>query len=101
MRSEPRPEVAEFAVLRVRLTPKGGRNALIKWEGDVLYARVSAPPVDGAANKALFVLLSDLLGIPKSQLSFQSGETSRDKVIRITGLNRDLLAARIVSGLPH
>jgi uncharacterized protein len=99
MRQETGSDVAEFALLRVRLTPKGGRNALIKYEGGVLYARVAAPPVDGAANKALLELLSDALAVPKSRLVFQSGETSRDKALRVMGLDAAALEARIVSVL--
>ena len=99
MRPQPRPAVADFVLLRVRLTPKGGRNALIKYEGDILYARVTAPPIDGAANKALLELLSDVLSVPKSHLAFQSGETSRDKVLRVTGLDADALEVRIASAL--
>jgi|SRR5579871_1522797 len=99
MRQETRPTVAEFALLRVRLTPKGGRDALIKYEAGVLYARVAAPPIEGAANKALLDLLSDSLAVSKSRLVFQSGETSRDKVLRVMGLDAEALNARIASAL--
>lgn len=91
--------MAEFTLLRVRLTPKGGRAALTKWENDILYARVAAPPVDGAANKALIALLSDALDIPKSRFVFHSGETSRDKVLRLEGLDAPTLATRIAATL--
>ncbi|HLK56222.1 MAG TPA: DUF167 family protein [Chthonomonadaceae bacterium] len=91
--------MAEFALLRVRLTPKGGRDALIKYEAGVLYARVAAPPIEGAANKALLDLLSDSLAVSKSRLVFQSGETSRDKVLRVMGLDAEALNARIASAL--
>jgi len=91
--------VADYLLLRVRLTPKGGRDALIKREGEVLHARVAAPPVDGAANKALLTLLADVLDIPKSRLTLQSGQTSREKVIRVEGLDAQTLAARIEAAL--
>ena len=73
-------------LLRVRLTPRGGRDALGRYEHGVLHARVAAPPVDGAANRALLALLAHALDLPKSRLQFQSGETGRDKVIRIHGV---------------
>ncbi|HZO87377.1 MAG TPA: DUF167 domain-containing protein [Chthonomonadaceae bacterium] len=91
--------MADYLLLRVRLTPKGGRDALIKREGEVLHARVAAPPVDGAANKALLTLLADVLDIPKSRLTLQSGQTSREKVIRVEGLDAQTLAARIEAAL--
>lgn len=89
----------EDTVLRVRLTPKGGRNALTQWDSGVLHARVTAPPVDGAANKALIALLSNALGIPKSRMSFHSGKTGREKVIRVDGMNAVTLEAHIKAAL--
>lgn len=82
-------------VLRVRLTPKGGRNALIKYESGVLHARVSAAPVDGAANRALIVLLSEVLRVPRSALALISGETCREKGVRVLGMDASSLEARI------
>lgn len=91
--------MADFAVLRVRLTPKGGRDALIRKEGETLHVRVAAPPVDGAANRALIALLSDRLKIPKSRIAFQSGETSREKVLRIEDMDATALNERIAVAL--
>lgn len=89
----------EFALLRVRLTPKGGRNEVIRREAGVLYARVAAPPVDGAANKALIELLSSVLHVPKSRISFQAGETSREKTLRISGLDPATLETRLIEAM--
>jgi len=89
----------EFAVLRVRLTPKGGRNEVIRREAGVLYVRVAAPPVDGAANKALVELLSSALHVPKSRIGFQAGETSREKTLRISGMDAATLEARLIEVL--
>jgi len=61
----------------------------------VLHARVSAPPVDGAANRALVLLLSDIFNVPRSHISFQSGETSRVKALCIEGLDQATLDSRI------
>ncbi len=91
--------MAETAILRVRLTPKGGRSALTRYEANTLHARVSAPPSDGAANKALIELLSDSLKIPKSRFSFASGETSREKALRVEGIGAEELQARIETAL--
>jgi uncharacterized protein YggU (UPF0235/DUF167 family) len=95
MKAELKPESLQVALLRVRLTPRGGRNALMKIENGVLFARVAAPPVDGAANKALIALLSGALNIPKSALSFQSGETGRDKCLRVEGVEEAALTLRL------
>ncbi len=91
--------MAEEALLRVRLTPRGGRAALMKREGDTLYARVAPPPVDGAANEALIALLSDALKISKSRIQFKSGETRRDKTLRIEGMSQTELERQIAIAL--
>jgi uncharacterized protein len=81
--------------LSVRLTPNGGRDAIDGMETDAegnafLKARVSAVPEDGKANKALIALLSKKLRVPKSSISFVSGETARKKILRIDGDPEDL-----------
>jgi len=77
-----------YILLAIRLTPKGGRDALdgIKVLADgqcVLCARVRAAPEDGAANDALLKLLSKALDVPASRLSLVSGQTSRLKTVQI------------------
>ncbi len=82
--------------LSVRLTPAGGRDAFdgleMAADGTVwLKARVSAPPEDGKANKALVQLLAKALKVPKSGIDFISGETARKKILRIEGDPEDLI----------
>jgi uncharacterized protein len=74
--------------LAVRLTPRGGREAIDGWAVDgegrpYLKVRVAAPPVEGAANAALLALLAKTLGVPKSSLSIVSGAGARLKLIDI------------------
>jgi uncharacterized protein len=71
---------------QVRLTPKGGRNAIEGWaEGPdgkrYLKARVAAPPEDGKANEALVRLIAKALDIGKTRVRIVSGATSRMKTI--------------------
>ncbi len=91
----PVPDGIELAV---RLTPRGGRDRIdgvSEHEGQpCLRVRVSAPPVDGAANKALVVFLSKSLAVPRSNITFLSGETARLKRLRIEG---EGIAARLES----
>jgi hypothetical protein len=56
-------------------------------EGGVLRARVSAPPVDGKANKALCRLIAKRVGVASSRVSVVRGEKSRDKVVRVEGVD--------------
>jgi len=76
--------------LTVRLTPRGGRDALgglreIEPVGPVLLARVASPPLEGAANKALVKLIAKALGVPKSAVAIAAGETARIKTLEIAG----------------
>ncbi len=82
--------VDEGLLLTVRLTPKGGRDRIdgIVCDADgrpAIKVRVSAPPVDGAANVALVKLLAKSLGVAKSRVEFVSGETARLKRLAVTG----------------
>ncbi|WP_430910972.1 DUF167 family protein [Methylobacterium sp. sgz302541] len=85
--------------LAVRLTPRGGRDGIggVVLDADgrsLLQVRVSAPPVEGAANAALIALLAKALGVPKSALALVSGETARVKILRVSG-DGAALAARL------
>jgi uncharacterized protein (TIGR00251 family) len=83
--------------LRVRLTPKGGRDAIEGWWSDsegraALKARVAAPPEDGKANTALIALLARSLDVKRSEVRIASGASSRVKTIEIDGDERVLVA---------
>lgn len=87
-------------VLRVRLTPRGGRDAVIGYrQGDgVLLLRVAAPPVGGAANRACVELLAEALGIRRARVTLVAGETAREKrfaVADMTDAERDALLAAL------
>ena len=74
----------------VRLTPRAKRNEVtglsVGADGrSVLAIRLAAPPVDGAANKALIAFLADVIGLPKSAVTIRSGETARVKMLHLAG----------------
>ena len=71
----------------VRLTPRGSRNLVdgVAEDGS-LRVRVTAPPVDGAANRSLIRLLADALGVPPSAVTIESGETGRRKRVAVEGV---------------
>lgn len=72
--------------IRLRVQPKASKNEVSGfWEG-ALRVRITAPPVDGAANQACIQLLSRLLGVAKGRLEIVQGHTGRNKVVRIVGL---------------
>jgi uncharacterized protein len=84
--------------LVVRLTPKGGRDAIdsVEQRSDgqcVLKVRVRAAPTEGEANDALVKLIAKTLGIPPRGVSLVAGATSRIKRIAIAGDGPTLAAA--------
>jgi uncharacterized protein (TIGR00251 family) len=89
-------------IVRVRLTPKSSKNAILGIEetsdGPALKARVRAVPSEGAANAALLVLLADWLAVGKSDLRLAHGGKSRVKSVEITG-NIDEIEARLAARL--
>ena len=77
--------------LVVRLTPRGGRDAVDGWAQDAddrpyLKVRVSSPPVEGAANAALIAFLAKALKIPRSAVRVVSGDTARVKRLELDGV---------------
>ncbi|BCJ89352.1 hypothetical protein IZ6_00870 [Terrihabitans soli] len=76
--------------ITVRLTPRGGRDALEGIEAladgrEMVKARVRAVPEDGAANAALIGLIAKTLGVAKSHVAIASGHTARVKTLDIAG----------------
>lgn len=61
----------------------------------VLQAKVTAPPVDGKANKALCKLIAKRVGVAPSRVSVVRGEKSRDKVVRVEGVDAERLRAAL------
>ena len=70
-------------VLRVRIQPRSSREGIDGWRDGRLLVRVSAPPVDGAANDRLIRVLAHALGVPKTRVSVLHGTKSRDKEILV------------------
>jgi hypothetical protein len=90
--------------LAVRVTPRGGRDAVEGWRRDdagraVLKVRVAAAAADGQANAAVLALLAKALGRPKSALTLVSGQTARVKLIEADGLT-EADAIRAFGALP-
>jgi uncharacterized protein (TIGR00251 family) len=83
------------AQLRVRLRPRGHADELIGIEDGVLQARVSAPPVDGKANRALCELIAKRAGVAPSRVSVVRGQKSRDKLVRVEGVGVAALVAAL------
>jgi uncharacterized protein (TIGR00251 family) len=77
----------EGVALRLRVQPRASRDEIVGWrEPGILSLRVTAPPVEGEANRAVGALLARALGLPASAVVVVRGERGRDKLVRISGL---------------
>jgi uncharacterized protein (TIGR00251 family) len=70
----------------VRVQPRASRSEIVGVHGDAMKVRLSAPPVDGAANEALVELIANVLGVGRRAVRIVSGETSRSKVVEVEGV---------------
>jgi uncharacterized protein len=83
------------AMLAVRVQPGASQNAVSGWTGDIVNLRVTAPPVEGAANILCLAILSELLNIPRSHVSLVKGLRSRNIVVHILGFSREEVYFRL------
>ncbi len=87
-----RPEPPS-TVLEVEVQPRASRTEVVGWREGRLRLRLAAPPVEGAANKALVTYLADRLDLPRRQVTLVAGATARLKRVRIDGIDRATLEA--------
>ena len=78
--------VAGGVQLAVRLQPRASSSGVVGVHGDALKVRVTAPPVDNAANEMLVEVLAATFGIRPDSITILAGATSRTKVVRLTGV---------------
>jgi uncharacterized protein (TIGR00251 family) len=81
--------------LRVRLQPRASREGLGGVREGALLVRVTAPPVEGAANEALVRLMGRILGVAPSRLRIVAGAAGRSKRLRVAGLAVAELRSRL------
>lgn len=81
--------------LKVRLQPRAKSDEVVGERDERVLVRVSAPPVDGRANAALCAFLAKRAGVPKSSVEVVRGHTSRDKVVRVEGVEPAALRAAL------
>lgn len=72
-------------LLHLRIQPRATPEGVAGLHGDRLKLRVSSPPVEGAANERVLVLLARILECPKNKLRIERGERGRDKDVRLAG----------------
>ncbi len=79
------PDPAPSCTVEIRAVPNAPRSEVVGWHAGALKVKLHAPPVDGKANEALCDFLAEELGLPRRAVTLLRGDTSRQKVLRITG----------------
>ncbi|HKQ93628.1 MAG TPA: DUF167 domain-containing protein [Blastocatellia bacterium] len=80
----------------VRVQPRASKNGVVGELDGVLKIRLAAPPVEGQANEELIRLLAELFDAPRRRIAILSGQTSKNKVVGVSGISIDE-ASRILA----
>lgn len=89
---------ADGVVVAVVVQPRASKAGVTGIQDGALRVRVTAPPVDGAANDAVVKLLAEVLRVPRSSVSIVSGQSSRRKRAKVGGIDAETVRGRL---LPH
>ena len=87
------------AILAVRVTPGAKRNAVTGFKEGIWNIKIAAPPFEGRANEELLAFLSKKLNIRKSSLNVVKGQTSRKKLVSVSGMSQKEMARRLYDEL--
>jgi uncharacterized protein len=82
-------------VISVRVIPRARKSGVAGTRGGALLVRLQSPPVDGAANDELIGVIAKLLAVPKRSIAIISGEHSRQKRLRVVGIDAAAAASRV------
>jgi uncharacterized protein (TIGR00251 family) len=85
--------------IAVRLIPRARRDEIAGERDGRVLVRLTAPPVEGAANAALCRLVARCAGVPARRVSIVRGQSSRDKLVRVEGIAADELRASMTGTL--
>ena len=81
--------------LAIRVHPCANKNAITGEVGDALKVSLTSPPLEGRANEACVKFFAKLLKVPRSSVTIASGRSSRNKVIRVTGITSQHVRERL------
>src|SRR5882672_6454010 len=86
---------SDGVMLSVKLQPRASANEIGEPMGNELRIKVTAPPVDSAANEALIRLLAEALDCPRNRIELVRGNTSRHKVLKLHGVSLETALAKL------
>ncbi|MCL4537153.1 MAG: DUF167 domain-containing protein [Nitrospirae bacterium] len=83
----PHTKVKDGIIIQVKVIPRSSKKEIAGVEDNTIKIKLTAPPVEGAANEQLIDLLSEEFNIKKSSIIILKGESSRHKTVKIVGVN--------------
>jgi uncharacterized protein len=93
-------DTPQGAIFQVKVHPRAKKNAIVGEVGDALKLALIAPPLEGRANDACVAFFAELLNVPRSSVTIAAGQSSRNKVLRITGLTAAQVQERLSAETP-
>jgi uncharacterized protein len=88
-------DTPQGATFEVRVHPRAKKNAITGEVGEAVKLALTAPPLDGRANEACIAFFAELLRVPRSAVTIVSGQSARNKVIRVGGVTAAEVATKI------
>jgi uncharacterized protein len=85
--------------LRLRVSPGATRAGVIGRYGQAWKVRVAAPPEGGRANDAVVRLLAETLSVPREAVKLVSGQSARDKIVELTGIDSSQAERRLMAAV--
>ena len=92
----PLQESESGVTFAVKVHPRAKKNAITGELGDALKVSLTTPPIEGRANEACIEFFAKLLKVPRSSVTIASGQSSRNKVIRVAGVNGQYVRDRLL-----
>jgi hypothetical protein len=81
--------------IAVRVHPRAKRDAITGRLGNVLKVSLTSPPVEGRANEACVAFFAKFFAVPRSSVTIAAGQSNRNKVIRISGISREIAQSKV------
>jgi len=87
------------ATFQIKVHPRAKKNAITGVMGEALKVALTAPPIEGRANEACIAFIAEFLNVPRSSITIAAGETSRNKLIRVSGLSAAQVEIKFRNGV--
>jgi len=88
-------ETAQGATFGIKVHPRSKKDAITGEVGEAIKVSLTSPPVDGRANQGCIDFFAKLLKVSRSSVTIAAGESSRNKVIRVSGLKAEEIRSRL------